>query len=85
MMPLSQSRQGEIVRIVSVAGGRGVARRLSDMGFFPGVVVRVISNPGRGPVILLKDGLRLGLGFGMARKIFVHPVRDTRKQVKGPV
>jgi ferrous iron transport protein A len=76
MIPLSRSKPGETVRIISIGGGRRVVGKLSDMGFFPGVEVRVVSNPGRGPVILLRDGLRLGLGFGMAGKVFVEPVSD---------
>jgi ferrous iron transport protein A len=76
MMRLSQSKKGEVVRIVSVGGGRSIAGKLSDMGIYPGVEVRVISNPGHGPVILLRDGIRLGLGFGMAHRVFVQPGQD---------
>jgi len=44
------------------------------MGILPGARYRVVSNLRRGPVILEKDGMRLGLGHGMAEKILVRVV-----------
>jgi len=69
-MPLSMVRSGERVRIVEIRGGRGLIARLADMGFYPGVEIEVISNR-PGPLILNRGGIRLGIGYGMAHRIFV--------------
>lgn len=73
-MPLSLIRPGQNVRIKEIRGGRMLLSRLASMGIYPGVTVKVISNVGRGPVIISKDGIRFGIGFGMASKIFVEMV-----------
>jgi len=44
------------------------------MGILPGARYKVVSNLRWGPVILEKDGMRLGLGHGMAEKILVKVV-----------
>ena len=71
MKPLNKTLTGEKVEIVEIRGGRGLVTKLLNMGFYPGVMVEVVSNCGYGPLIVAKDGMRLGLGFGMAQKIFV--------------
>ncbi|HEX29442.1 TPA: ferrous iron transport protein A [Candidatus Poribacteria bacterium] len=73
MIPLSMVGQGR-VRVVNVAGGRGVLHRLMEIGVRPGDVVDVLQN-GPGPVIIAKGNLRIGIGFGMAHKILVVPER----------
>ncbi len=64
------------MEIVEIRAGRGLAMRLANMGFYPGAVVEVISNVGRGPLIIAKGGVRLGLGFGMAHKIWVRILEE---------
>ncbi len=71
MKPLSKTLTGEKVEIVEIRGGRGLVTKLLNMGFYPGVIVEVVSNCGHGPLIVAKDGMRLGLGFGMAQRVFV--------------
>ena len=73
MIPLSMVGRGR-VRVVCVAGGRGVLHRLMEVGVRPGDVVEVLQN-GPGPVIIAKGNLRIGIGFGMAHKILVVPER----------
>jgi len=63
---------GRDVRLVAVRAGRGLAQRLADMGFVPGVELRVVSNSGAGPLVVLVKGSRLVLGRGMAHKILVE-------------
>ncbi len=75
MRPLSMVNPGEKVELAEIRAGRGLSTRLADMGFYPGVVIEVISNFGRGPLIVAKQGIRLGLGFGMAHKIWVRTTR----------
>ncbi len=72
MIPLNMTKPGQKVEILSVRAGRGLAMRLANMGFYPGVVVEIVYNIGRGPIIVAKGGIRLGLGYGMAHKIFVR-------------
>ncbi len=70
-MPLAMASPGEVVRIADVRGGRGLTRRLADMGLLPGTVIRVINSQMRGPVVVEVKGTRLALGHGMAHKILV--------------
>jgi len=72
-MPLAFVKPGQNVRVKEIRGGRTLLSRLANMGIYPGVVIKVISNVGRGPIIISKDGVKLGIGFGMAYKILVEP------------
>ncbi len=65
-------RPGESARVVSVQGGRGLARRLAELGLTPGEPVRVLSAGWRGPVLVEVRGSRIALGRGMAAKVFVR-------------
>ncbi len=71
-IPLSMVESGREVRLVSVRAGRGLAQRLAEMGFVPGVEIRVASNSGAGPIIVLIKGSRLVLGRGVAHKMLVQ-------------
>ncbi len=68
---LSRVREGEDVRVISVSGGRGVHRRLRDLGIGTGSRLKVVQNTG-GPVIVMVGDSRMGLGRGVAEKIFVE-------------
>jgi len=70
-MPLSMAAPGETVQVVEVVAGRGLNRRLIDMGLVPGTEVKVINSQGAGAVIVEVKGTRLALGHGMAHKIRV--------------
>jgi len=74
MIPLSVAVRGEKVRIMRILGGRGFVRRLNEMGLYPGVEIEIISDGQAGPFIIGLGGLRFGIGFGMAKKIFVEPL-----------
>jgi len=52
-----------------------VALRLARLGIRPGAVVRLVnSGPFAGPLLLEVEGLRVALGRGVARRIFVRPL-----------
>jgi ferrous iron transport protein A len=70
MIPLAMMRQGERAKVLSISGGKGLVRRLTEMGLYPGVEIEIISNMGAGPLIIGLGGSRLGIGFGIAKKIF---------------
>ena len=54
------------------AGGRAT-RRLFDMGLAPGARVTVLSSRRFGPLIVMADRCRLGIGRGLAEKVLVCP------------
>jgi ferrous iron transport protein A len=71
LMPLAMVGPGEVAQVVDVRAGRGLSRRLADMGLLPGTEVRVISGHGPGPLVLEVKGTRLALGHGIAQKVMV--------------
>jgi len=70
-MPLSMVEPGREVIVCDIFGGRGLRRRLSDMGLAPGASVIVMQGSFRGPVVVSVKGSRIMLGRGMAQKIMV--------------
>ena len=71
LMPLAMARPGEVVTVVDVRAGRGLTRRLAEMGLLPGTQIRVINSQMPGPLIIDLRGSRLALGRGVAQKIMV--------------
>lgn len=73
VFPLSMAPCNECVRLVDVAGGQGVRRRLAELGLNPGASLRVVQSNRGGPLILaVKDDARMAIGRGMAHKIMVE-------------
>jgi ferrous iron transport protein A len=70
LMPLAMVRPGDQVTLVTINAGRGLARRLADMGLYPGVSLRVIQGH-PGPLLLQLGAAKLALGHGIALKILV--------------
>jgi ferrous iron transport protein A len=70
-MPLAMASPGKLLTVISVNAGRGLQRRLGDMGLTPGVQVRVMNSQYAGPVLIDLRGSRVGLGRGVAQKILV--------------
>jgi len=60
----------EIV-LAAIEGGRGIKKRLTDMGLKEGAKFKVLHCQGRGACIVRVGNTRLVLGHGMAQKIFV--------------
>ena len=52
MMPLAYTRDGALVRVVSIRTGRGLYRRLHELGIAEGKILRVVKSQGPGPVIV---------------------------------
>ncbi len=69
---LSAVPGGESVRIRRLAGGQAFLSRLAPLGFIPGARLRVIQNPGRGPLLVAVRDTRVALGRGEADKILVE-------------
>ncbi len=72
-MNLLKVKNGKWVRVVGVAGGIGMERRLAQLGFLPGNKLRIIrSAPFRGPLLLDVEGREIVLGRGVAAKVVVE-------------
>jgi len=72
ILSLIDLKNGEEGRIFSMEGGRGVVRRLEDMGLTPGTKIKVKrSAPFSGPIEIMVRDSCLVIGRGMAMKIFV--------------
>jgi len=71
-MPLAMTRADEMVVVTGVRTGRGLQKRLADMGLTPGVQIRVINSGMPGPVLIDLRGTRVALGRGIALKILVR-------------
>jgi len=52
MMPLAYARDGTLVRVVSIRAGKGLYRRLHELGIIEGRLLRVVRSQGPGPVII---------------------------------
>ncbi len=70
-MPLSFASAGKMLTVIGVNGGRGLQRRLADMGLIPGVQIIVMNGYHPGPMLIAIRGSRLSLSFGVAQKIMV--------------
>jgi len=70
---LADLPDGATGRIVEIAAGIGLRRRIRAIGVRPNKIFTKISGmPMRGPVVIQVGGVRVGLGHGMARKIMVE-------------
>ncbi|HPO91484.1 MAG TPA: FeoA family protein [Victivallales bacterium] len=69
--PLSELKQSEKAKVISLEGGKGFLAHLNDMGIRVGVIVEMISNSG-GPVHIKVGESRFAIGHEMAKRIFVE-------------
>ena len=72
-VPLSALRSGQSAQVMSIEGGVGFRRRMTDMGIIPGKRVTMAQGWGRGPRVVVVDDTRVMLGHGMLQKIQVFP------------
>ncbi len=70
-MPLAMLPENEEAKVVEVRGGRGLVRRLSELGFTPGTSVKVLFSNSPGPVVIDVRGSRIALGRGLLMRIIV--------------
>ena len=71
IVPLTTVADNREVTLISIAGGRALRARLTDMGLNEGVRLKVLHSHRPGPCIVLIGNTRLVLGQGMAQKILV--------------
>lgn len=76
MQPLAEIKKGEHAFFQSICAEKGVASRLTSLGFTPGVDIEMTQNYGRGPLVVTIRGTRVALGRHEAQNIFVQ--KETR-------
>lgn len=73
--PLSNVKEGSKVRVIGIIGGRGLTRRLMEIGILPGIEIEVVKNNCPGPIIIKNEIIgSICIGYGMASKIIVEVV-----------
>lgn len=74
IIPLAMAKQGEQLVIKDFTGGSGARMRLSSMGLKIGDTIDVITNIGKGQVVIAIDCKRYVLGRGLSQKILCRLV-----------
>jgi len=70
---LTQMKPDESGVVAEIQGGFGMTRRIESMGIRPGKkITKVSSHFWRGPQTVQIGNLRVAIGFGMARRIFIE-------------
>ena len=77
MIPLLYGKNGELVEVVKLVGGKSFIDKLASMGIYSGTKLKIIRDGDYGAMILGVGNTRIGIGRGMAQKILVRPVRST--------
>ena len=72
--PLSMADEGAHVRIVTLRGGAGLDRRMTEMGLNVGSELTVRQRQGGGGLVVSRGETRYALGAGMAHKVMVELV-----------
>jgi len=77
IVPLTELKDNEYGRVVDVIGGHGLVRNLEAMGIFPGVKIKATSRQFKaGPIVISIGNTQIAIGYGMARKILVEPIKE---------
>lgn len=71
--PLALARTGEALRIVAVRAGKGLERRLGDLGLPIGARIELLFRDGSGRVVVGRGHSRVALGASLAHGILVSP------------
>ena len=71
-MPLAMLPENKEAKVVEVRGGRGLVRRLSELGFTPGAKVKILFSNSPGPMLIDVKGSRIALGRGLLMRIIVE-------------
>jgi len=73
VVPMSMLPPGARAIVREIRAGRGLARRLMEMGLLPGSEVTILFNSA-GPLVISVRGVTLSLGRGIASKVMVQPL-----------
>lgn len=73
--PLCKLSAGQKGKILYIAGGVAVRKRMIELGLLPGTVVKVLRMSQYGcPIELLVRGTEIAIGKGVAEKVYVEVV-----------
>lgn len=76
-MNLIQLDVGKMAVVKELQGGQPFIRRLEAMGITPGSsILKKSASILRGPLVVQKGSLQMAIGYGMAKRIIVEPVRS---------
>lgn len=78
---MSMADTGARVRIVSLMGGGGHNKRMTDMGLNVGAELAVQQRESAG-LVVVRGETRFALGIGMAHRVIVTPA-ITMKEIPG--
>ncbi len=73
LMPLTEAKQGEKVKIKEFSGGSESRLRLMSMGLRVDDELQIITNLGKGQMAIAVEFKRYVIGRGLAQKIMVLP------------
>ncbi len=57
-------------------GGRGITKRLLDLGLTKGCTFKVVQGSGKGPILVEVRGTRIALGHKLASRVIVEIVEE---------
>ena len=77
MLPLGLLSEGEAAMVLQDASNRMNSRadilcRIEEMGFRAGKIVEMLSNEGKGPLLIRVDNARVAMARGLAMKVMVR-------------
>ncbi len=72
MIPLSMATAGKY-KVIQIKGGHKFNARLNELGILEEDIIEVLTNA-PGPIFVKKGDTKVGIGVGMASKIFVQPL-----------
>ena len=76
MTTLIELNKGVKAEVIEIAGGFGVQQRLTSLGIKPGkVIVKITTQPMRGPIVVEVDRIRVAIGRGMASKVIIEKIQ----------
>ncbi len=73
VVPLIEMTVSQRMRLVRIAGGHRLKRRLLALGLNIGGELEIVQRRGSG-VVLARGGNRVALGAGIAQKLYVEPI-----------
>lgn len=74
--PIALAQEDERVRITAFRAGKGMERKLRDMGIPLGSEVRVVQHKGAG-VVLAANATRIALGTSAAQLVYVELIDES--------
>jgi len=70
---LPELKLGESGVIIDIQGGAGLVRHVESLGIRVGKrITKISAQFWRGPQVIEVDNIRIALGFGMARRVYVE-------------